>query len=272
VKATNTPKHLKILAKTEIGVPEIQTISIGSVKNFQEFAETVGRGGKPIIINFEPEGGSERKITELAEIFGNSEIKIRTGDFSNPNNYLSDRKYENLLFLDYFKNLRKNPTSAGYLGNFPLTKEQVSKLLQKDLLDLSPLECVANSGLWLGPSGATTPLHRDSADNFAFHLYGSKRWYIFPPSTIESLNMKHVDVPGRPEAEFATSDLDLRNSNVLKQLRESGVNWLDVTVSGGPILYVPTDWPHFVQTLSESLMVSTWLVDGEELSPLVLTG
>jgi ribosomal protein L16 Arg81 hydroxylase len=111
--------------------------------------------------------------------------------------------------------------------------------------------------IWLGPKGSITPLHKDIVDNFCYHLYGIKRWRIFPVRDYPYLYMKHPDPENLPD--FATSLVDLRSPDLLRFPLFQNAQPIVFDVMPGETLYLPAGWSHYVETQEDSLMVNLWL-------------
>lgn len=70
--------------------------------------------------------------------------------------------------------------------------------------------------IWLGPEGSVTLLHRDSTDNFAFHIFGVKRWRLYPSEQHPDLGILSLKGLQQTEGEFAISEIDVENPNLEK--------------------------------------------------------
>src|SRR6202789_4302505 len=145
-----------------------------------------------------------------------------------------------------------------YMANQKASFELLQNLVGSLIDDLGGKELFELPTVWLGTSGAITPLHKDSTDNFAFHFSGKKSWTIFSPLDAVYLNLNKVN--DRPGSEFAVSDLDLRKEDAIKRLRDKGVTPITLDVGGGDCLYLPAGWTHFVSTQERTLMVNVWQV------------
>ena len=143
-----------------------------------------------------------------------------------------------------------------YAGNFRLPQEVLRTwgAGAPGYYDLSRFEPPT---VWLGAPHSLTPLHRDSTDNFALQLVGCKRWTIFPPQDAPYLYMSFVDAS--PGGDFATSAVDLRNSDLERFPAFANAHPITFDLHAGEMLYLPMGWSHFVENLELSLMVNYWL-------------
>ena len=190
----------------------------------------------------------------LLKEFGSRTVRVRSGDYGAPERYVANRSETHMTVSDLLNSI-SSPDHL-YMAN-----QQSSFNFLRALTD-SALERLGGEGLfecptvWLGSKGAVTPLHKDSTDNFAFHLSGRKTWILFPPKDAALLDLRNVN--DRPGSEFCVSSIDLRQRAALDELISEGACPITQQVSAGECLYIPAGWSHFVQTEELTLMVNVW--------------
>ncbi|XP_023339562.1 HSPB1-associated protein 1 isoform X2 [Eurytemora carolleeae] len=116
-----------------------------------------------------------------------------------------------------------------------------------------------DSTLWIGSQGAHTPCHQDSYGyNLVCQLVGTKKWILFPPNQTEYLKPSRVPY----EESSVYSDINFH------QVQRNPVHVFNklqyttpyiVTLRPGDVLYVPRHWWHFVQNITFSVSVNTWV-------------
>jgi len=113
---------------------------------------------------------------------------------------------------------------------------------------------------WIGPEGASTPLHYDSwGYNIFYQAYGRKRFLLFAPE--EKANLYPSDV-----FEFNTvySRIDTRHPDLARFPRWSKARPLETVLAPGEVLVLPPNWWHDVETLEPSISVNAWLVHARD--------
>ena len=238
-----------------------------------EFRERIVPAGYPVVMRFNQPALSESIFESLAVHYGHLRLQVRDEDYAAPLTYAHERKYVELTLADYLADLKVLPLSKDetdveqsgspaskvpprYAGNQPLSAE-VAGLVGISPPPFYPAHNYEPPAFWLGGPGSITPLHKDSTDNFAFHVLGQKRWTLFPPRDVPFLAMTR---PKPDDAiDFATSSIDLRQPDPGKHPQFSEAVPVTVVVSGSEMLYLPAGWGHFVETIQTSLMVNFWL-------------
>lgn len=195
----------------------------------------------------------------LSSEFGNLKIKVRHGDYVNPENYAPERRQLKEMtlneYLEVITNHSGNDTPP-YAGNFTLPQMFLDKI-GASVPAFYPANIFEPPTVWLGARGCITPLHRDSSDNFAIQILGKKRWTIYPPQDAPFLYM--TSVAASKGGDFATSAVDLRNADLDRFPLFSKAQSITFDVLPGEILYLPMGWSHYVENLEMSLMVNHWL-------------
>lgn len=109
------------------------------------------------------------------------------------------------------------------------------------------------TGIWIGPSGATTHLHYDIYHNFYAQLYGWKRFVLMAPEELENVYLYPFTHPGGQ-----SSQVDMENPDYEKFPKFKNVKAYDAIIGPGDVLYVPPLWLHHVIALDVSISVSVW--------------
>lgn len=180
------------------------------------------------------------------------EVESRQSRFRSPGEYDTGRILEKHSLKEFLAHLDGDSPYAGV------------QLLPKKLahaLGAHPPEFVslpfASPSFWIGPRGARTPLHKDGSDNFAMHIWGSKRWFLFPLADASVLDYRPRT--GQPEhIEYAISHATAVFPSSPEFELQTGRQPLVVDVRAGEALYVPAGWGHAVENLSLSLMINHW--------------
>lgn len=112
---------------------------------------------------------------------------------------------------------------------------------------------VLRPGFWLGPKGVSSPMHFDRHENLNVQLYGRKRWVLFSPRQSSQLYYKqNHDMP----VIFSPVDMTCPDLDRFPRLAEAQRH--DVVLEAGEILYLPSGWWHFVESLSDSININYW--------------
>ena len=226
-----------------------------------DFINDYGSHSRPFILSLQSTV-SEDPLVLIRRDFGTLRIKVRLGDYADPHNYAPERRQlEEMSVTDYMNHLASIDTRRGqipppYAGNFRMP-EEVLRTWGAGAPVYYALSRFEPPTVWIGASNSLTPLHRDSTDNFALQLVGSKRWTIFPPQDAAYLYMSFVSAS--PGGDFATSAVDLRNPDLERFPAFASAHPITFELHAGEMLYLPMGWSHFVENLELSLMVNYWL-------------
>jgi len=235
----------------------------------QEEFESIAVLGRPCVFQVRRDGTSVVSPYELLQRLGDRDVEIRFGNFHKPNEYSTSRQVRRQPLKEYIRSLsgRGAVKDVGYLGNYRLTVDDVLKI-GEFIPPFHSLDAFQLPSMWLGKKDCVTPLHVDGIDNFAFHLFGAKRWTLIPVQAYPDLG---VSVPFPEKApNLHTSSLDLTLGKVRADLKRRGIPIIEVTVKAGEVLYLPAGWFHFVETLETSLMINWW-IDKDKALPAALT-
>ena len=97
--------------------------------------------------------------------------------------------------------------------------------------------------LFLGPRGATTPLHVDVWRTHAWlsQLVGRKRWILFPPDqeALHYASKVRVDAP-----------------DLVKYPNYRQVKPVEATIGPGDTIFVPSGWAHWVRSLDATISLT----------------
>jgi hypothetical protein len=105
-----------------------------------------------------------------------------------------------------------------------------------------------NHQLWLGQQGGVTRLHQDSymVDVMHAQIVGTKRWYVMGPEAV-----LRVGADGKPDWE------------ALLTSPEAQLHQFDL--KPGDVLYLPANWFHRIQLLSNSIGLGRKALDERHL-------
>lgn len=184
------------------------------------------------------------------------EIKARQSTYQSSSEYLGGRKQVPMPLSDYLDDLL-SPSQAGlYAGNQPLPPK-FGELFGVSLPDFLNEDQVEPPAFWLGPAGSTTPLHKDSTDNFAIQIFGEKLWTLYPVRDIPFLAMSRPNLD--EEVDFAVSTMNWPHPDAKRFPEFHKAQSLTVTLRPGDALYLPAGWAHQVQNQTPCLMMNYWM-------------
>jgi hypothetical protein len=223
----------------------------------KEFLNVLAPAGYPFISTI-PNNAfrSWDQVRKIFKKYSEAKLKVRTGEYYRPENYRDRREYVDVTLQEYLEKIFSDKVDGFYAGNQPLPVSLWDELTLS-YPDFYPRSDYEPPAFWLGPRGSITPLHKDSADNFAFHLLGRKKWLIYPVKDARHLYMKRA--MDRPGSDFAPSDVDLTKPDLEKFPEINNAMQVSVVVEAGEVLYLPAGWGHFVENLEPSLMVNLWV-------------
>lgn len=108
--------------------------------------------------------------------------------------------------------------------------------------------------IWIGPKGTVTPLHRDDSDNLFAQVWGEKVFILAAPHERTRLYAWTTYRQGGLEG----SEVDAETPDYQKHPDAQEVNFLQVRIGSGDMLFIPDGWFHHVRSLSLSLSVNFW--------------
>lgn len=189
----------------------------------------------------------------LREKVGNKVINVNTSKTDVFQEYhlpiqMTLEEYSNEIKLDMPTSGRRLYMGAqGVNQSFPELKHDIH------FDSLLPDEKLGLKYLWFGPSGNTTGLHYDTADNFFVQLYGQKRWIMSEPYSFLNLyprsSLSHYP---------RVTDFNPLKPDFDKFPKARKVKFYDITVDPGNILFAPPYWWHQVISNSTIISVNIW--------------
>lgn len=186
-------------------------------------------------------------------------LRTRCGDVTvTPNMYSQEQE---LAFAEFIDRMRTVPRQGGV----PLYLQEWHFLA--DCPDLGDDFCIpphfgddchkelfnyANCTLWIGPAGATTPLHYDIGHTHVVQtqLVGRKQWFLLSPEA-----QLRAGADGRPDFEALLADPQCTALHCVTQ--------------PGEMIFVPRDWWHRASTLDASISLTLNFVDREHMAAYV---
>lgn len=128
--------------------------------------------------------------------------------------------------------------------------------------DYTPLPHVSGASwrrgrLWLGPAGASVPLHCDVADNLYAQLHGRKRFLLFPPEQGHDLyrRLPSAHLPNSSPVSALEPDVDAFP-------RISRLRGVDCELEPGDVLYLPAHWWHETLASEATVSINFWWARG----------
>jgi Cupin-like domain len=115
-----------------------------------------------------------------------------------------------------------------------------------------PEHANARPAYWLGPEGATTPLHRDLGYVFNATIIGRKRWFLFSPE-----DSKRLYPASTHEFEGTFSRIHLEAPDLARYPRFLEATPHTLVARPGDVLVLPEGWWHHVTCLEPSATLST---------------
>ena len=242
--------------------PPQKSIERISESDFVSGFKQIAAAGNPVI--FSTSSGMT-SVQELKNAIGDFPLKLRNRTFDSAGKYdPRNRSYTESTVADFVDQIESGSADS-YAGNvmFDGDAENVFEIAFPDVV---PKASLRKPSIWLGPKDSVTPLHRDSADNFAFHIFGAKRWTLYPPEQHQLLGIMSLEGLQQTGGEFAISELDIENPDLdrFPEFANAEPIQVDLNASNtreGEVLFLPAGWHHHVRTLETSLMLNYWVED-----------
>ncbi|KAI8517853.1 HSPB1-associated protein 1 [Branchiostoma belcheri] len=112
------------------------------------------------------------------------------------------------------------------------------------------------STIWVGSAGAHTPCHYDTYGcNLVLQVYGRKKWVLFPPE--DSPSLYPTRLPYEESSVF--SQVNVAHPNVEQHPRVVNSHPYVAVLEPGDVLFVPKHWWHYVESLTTSVAVNSWI-------------
>ncbi len=113
---------------------------------------------------------------------------------------------------------------------------------------------------WLGPEGASTPLHADSWGwNLFLQVWGKKRFLLFP---VEASPLLYPSDIFEPNTTY--SRVDVTRPDLVRFPRYREARPIEVTLEPGELLVLPRRFWHDVESLTPSISVNAWAVSARD--------
>lgn len=214
---------------------------------------TLFRKGLPFIVpNFTNANNENELLKKVVKYYGNYSLKARFN--ATAEEYANNRKYIQISLREYiegvFYSSQPQPIYAA--------KNVIDDKILEQLNILHPFpefaENFRSPNLWVGPKGSTTPLHKDSTDNFSIQLIGTKRWILFSVHEVNKIGLQKTRYGNYKPAGY---DFQVSLEN-LESLRNEFPSY-EVVVPEGSFFYLPYGWAHYVENISTSIMINYWL-------------
>jgi hypothetical protein len=231
------------------------------------FRDTYESKSVPFIIHEKPPAFSKSEALHiLTNVLGEQSVNVRFGDMSKPEAYINRKTSDMGLreFLATFFESRPD-VQVAYVGSSPVTDEFVQHL-KLEFPRFYSRQSFNVPRLWLGRAGTVTPLHKDIPDNFVFNYFGTKRWILYPPRDYPYLYMTNPTPKEYPD--FGASLVNLNDPNYDTYPDFAHAHAVEFTLSDGDLLYLPAGWCHYVENLTDTLMINFWLL--RDVGPGVL--
>lgn len=239
--------------------PRIDEVKRVHTLTEEQFRSEFASRGYPVIFTglISPCPSETQMRSLVSSIIGTKIVEARYGLYATPDIYVHERAAKLLTVNDILDGLELAGPAEEHLYLAKLELDAPTA----NLLNVIPPPYYRSSelrrpSLWLGPADCVTPLHKDNSDNFTFHFFGLKRWLLFPVRDYPYLYMNQPhprSVPG-----FSCSRVDVRFPDVDRWPLYRKARPIEATLGPGEVLYLPAGWAHFVETLSNSLMINYW--------------
>lgn len=114
--------------------------------------------------------------------------------------------------------------------------------------------------MWMGTTSADTKMHHDCCDNWVSHIQGTKRWFIAPPT--DSRKLWPNACVGKHTA-LCWSPLKFpfrKNLTPKERAMKEKLDYIDVDVNAGEMLYLPAGWWHMISNRGPTIMINFWAI------------
>lgn len=233
--------------------PRLDQIEFVDAFTADEFRNRILPEHYPVVFRSATQLPSQSEILNLISE-DSRQIQVRIGDYAKAGATLGTRKHLLMTVEEYIdKHLfesRDGPPP--YAGRIEFSKGFLSPYA--DTPSFYPAGEFEAPFVWLGSKGCTTQLHKDGSKNFAIHLFGLKRWTLFPPRDAKNLYLERV----LEDSDFATSSVDMSNLDLDSFPLFNNAQSVTVDLKAGEVLYLPEGWAHHVENLKPTLMVNYW--------------
>lgn len=220
----------------------------------EEFEQEYRKQLRPIVLEgFVAEWPSVRtwSFGHLAETCGDVQVTVDSYNTS------AARKVPFAEFVELLKANEGNTGSPLYLQEWYYQTSVPQLAADMPELDIAQYDfrrnlygekASTNHQLWLGQKGGITRLHQDSymVDVMHAQIVGTKRWYIMGPKA-----ELRLDANGEPDFETLVSS--------------PGTQLHQFDLKPGDVLYLPANWFHRIELLSNSIGLGRKCLDEANL-------
>jgi hypothetical protein len=243
--------HAGPLAEALASAPTLETRRGLSKEEFeQEYRNQL----RPIVLEgFVAEWPSVRtwSFEHLTERCGDVQVTVDSY------NTKAARKVTFAEFVELLRANEQNPTSPIYLQEWYYQTSAPQLAADMPELDIAQYDfrrnlygekASTNHQLWLGQQGGITRLHQDSymVDVMHAQIVGTKRWYVMGPKA-----ELRLDANGKPDFDALLKSPDTQ----LHQFE----------LKPGDVLYLPANWFHRIELLSNSIGLGRKCLDETNL-------
>lgn len=232
---------------------KIEVIDLPSKKSFVDFYSSKS---KPVIIRNSMENWQALKLwtpTYFRDAFGQVEVFVLMNEtLTGDDEGKVATVYKKIRLSTFIDNVLTIPSTAGYLEQYPIFKQIPSLNQHVHFPKLYWLKMFTWPGLFIGPKSTKSKLHCDQLDNFFFQIYGSKRIILIPKQYYDSC------YPTNSAWDDSFSPIDIENPDYTKFPKFKDVEYFEVTLQPGEMIYIPRGWWHDVRSLEISINVNIW--------------
>jgi hypothetical protein len=188
----------------------------------------------------------------LAENFGRSDITYQHGRSSADHRDSFVDHSTRATLGEYIELIRGGGETNDYYliaHDKILDRPDFRPLLDDIVFDPRYFDAVNQPGrvfFWLGPKGATTPMHRDLGNVFFSQIMGRKRVTLIPAKQMHKV---YNETGYHSEIDFDRDDLS-------DYPRLEGAHIVEETIAPGEMLFIPLGWWHAVKSLDVSITVT----------------
>lgn len=211
------------------------------------------RKGMPFLVpDFTDVNKTGDLLQKVMESYGSISLKARFN--ATPEEYASKRKYIDISLRRYIEDVFYSPDPQPVYAAKNMIDENILKLFNIPHPFPSFAENFRSPNLWIGPKGSTTPLHKDSTDNFSLQLVGTKRWILFSVREAGKIGLQKTRYGNYKPAGY-DFQVSLESMDALRR----DFSCYEVLVPEGSLFYIPYGWSHYVENVTSSLMINYWM-------------